>query len=116
MKAWAWMRSNAVLFVGILGIFYLLAPIAIIAIFSFNDPVGRYNFEWVGFTTQYWQHPFAIQELTDALWTSIKLAFLTAIGATILGTLIAIALVRYQFFGRRAANLLIVVPMATLFR
>ena len=113
MKAWAWMRSNAVLFVGILGIFYLLAPIAIIALFSFNDPVGRYNFEWVGFTTEYWQHPFAIQELTDALWTSIKLAFLTAIGATILGTLIAIALVRYQFFGRRAANLLIVVPMAT---
>ncbi len=44
---------------------------------------------------------------------SIRLAFFTAIGATILGTLIAIALVRYQFFGRRAANLLIVIPMAT---
>ena len=112
-KTWTWIREHAVLGVGILGILYLLAPIAVIALFSFNDPVGKYNFEWVGFTTQYWQHPFAITELTDSLWTSIKLAFLTSIGATILGTLIAIALVRYNFFGRRAANLLIVIPMAT---
>jgi spermidine/putrescine transport system permease protein len=91
----------------------MLAPIAVIALFSFNDPVGRFNFEWVGFTTQYWQDPFAISELTDSLLVSIRLAFLTSIGATILGTLIAIALVRYQFFGRKGANLLIVIPMAT---
>ena len=113
MKAWNWLRENAVLIVGILVIFYMLAPIAVIALFSFNDPVGRFNFEWAGFTTQYWQDPFAVQELTDSLLVSIRLAFFTAIGATILGTLIAIALVRYQFFGRRAANLLIVIPMAT---
>jgi spermidine/putrescine transport system permease protein len=112
-NAWRWIREHTVLGIGILGILYLLAPIAVIAAFSFNDPTGRYNFEWVGFTTQYWQHPFAIKELTDALWTSIRLAFMTAIGATILGTLIALALVRYKFFGRRAANLLIVIPMAT---
>ncbi|MBK8294209.1 MAG: ABC transporter permease [Solirubrobacterales bacterium] len=113
MKAWTWLREHAVLFTGILVIFYMLAPIAIIALFSFNDPVGRFNFEWAGFTTQYWQHPFAVTELTDSLLVSIRLAFMTAIGATILGTLIAIALVRYQFLGRRAANLLIVIPMAT---
>jgi len=113
MKAWSWVKEHAVLGIGILGIFYLLAPIAIIALFSFNDPTGRYNFEWVGFTTQYWQHPFVVEELTDSLITSIKLALLASIGATILGTLIAIALVRYQFLGRKAANLLIVIPMAT---
>ncbi|MCB0830858.1 MAG: ABC transporter permease [Solirubrobacterales bacterium] len=113
MRAWRWLRENAVMIVGILALLYMLTPIFIIAIFSFNDPTGRYNFEWVGFTTQYWQHPFEITELTSALEVSIRLAFFTAIGATILGTLIAIALVRYQFFGRRAANLLIVIPMAT---
>jgi len=113
MKAWRWIKEHAVLFVGILVLLYMLIPILIIAIFSFNDPTGRYNFEWVGFTTQYWQDPFGITPLTKSLVTSIQLAFLTAIGSTILGTLIAIALVRHEFLGRRAANLLIVVPMAT---
>ncbi|MBN8866441.1 MAG: ABC transporter permease [Solirubrobacterales bacterium] len=113
MRAWRWLKEHAVLFAGLLALAYMLVPILVIAVFSFNDPSGRYNFEWVGFTTKYWGSPFAITELTDALMVSIRLAFFTAIGATILGTLIAIALVRYQFFGRRAANLLIVIPMAT---
>ncbi|MDQ5895464.1 MAG: transporter permease [Actinomycetota bacterium] len=112
-KAWTWIKEHLVLFIGILALAYMLLPILVIAIFSFNDPSGRYNFEWVGFTTEYWGKPFAIQELTDSLLVSIRLAFFTSIGATILGTLIAIALVRYKFFGRRAANLLIVIPMAT---
>ena len=113
MKAWRWIKEHMVLFIGLLALAYMLIPILVIAVFSFNDPTGRYNFEWVGFTTEYWTKPFAITELTDALLVSIRLAFFTAIGATILGTLLAIGLVRYQFFGRRAANLLIVIPMAT---
>lgn len=113
MKAWRWLKDNGVMIFAILALMYMLLPIAIIALFSFNDPTGRYNFEWVGFTTEYWRNPFAITELTDSLLLSIRLAFFTAIGATFLGTLIAIALVRYQFFGRKAANLLIVIPMAT---
>ncbi|HTU14246.1 MAG TPA: ABC transporter permease [Solirubrobacterales bacterium] len=113
MKAWRWIREHGVMIFAILALIYMLLPIAVIALFSFNDPTGRYNFEWVGFTTKYWTDPFAIKELTDALLVSIRLAFFTAIGATILGTLIAIALVRYNFFGRKAANLLIVIPMAT---
>jgi len=113
MKAWRWIREHGVMIFAILALIYMLLPIAVIALFSFNDPTGRYNFEWVGFTTKYWTDPFAIKELTDALLVSIRLAFFTAIGATILGTMIAIALVRYNFFGRKAANLLIVIPMAT---
>ncbi len=58
MKAWNWLREQSVMIVAILVIFYMLAPIAVIAVFSFNDPTGRFNFEWVGFTTQYWQDPF----------------------------------------------------------
>jgi spermidine/putrescine transport system permease protein len=91
----------------------MLLPIAVIAIFSFNDPVGRYNFEWAGFTLDHWRNAFGVEELTDSLLTSIRLAALSTVGATILGTLIAIALVRHQFFGRRPANFLIVIPMAT---
>jgi len=113
MKAWRWLKDNGVMIFAILALMYMLLPIAIIALFSFNNPTGRYNFEWVGFTTEYWRNPFAVTELTDSLLLSIRLAFFTAIGATFLGTLIAIALVRYQFFGRKATNLLIVIPMAT---
>ncbi|MBK5110917.1 MAG: ABC transporter permease [Thermoleophilia bacterium] len=113
MKAWTWLKDHAVNIIAGLALFYMLAPIAVIAVFSFNDPVGRFNFEWVGFTLDAWKNPFGITELTDALITSIQLAAISSIGSTILGTLIAIALVRYNFFGRRAANFLIVIPLAT---
>ena len=53
------------LYIGILVIFYMLAPIAVIAIFSFNDPTGKFNFEWVGFTTDYWTGAFDSNEINQ---------------------------------------------------
>ena len=91
----------------------MLIPIAVIAVFSFNDPQGNFNLSWEGFTLDYWKDPFAQSELTDAMVTSLELAALSTVIATAIGTLLALALVRHRFFGRRAANLLIVVPMAT---
>ena len=111
--AWNWLREHAVSIVGLLVILYLLIPIAVIFVFSFNDPAGRYNFTWVGFTLEHWKNVFGIPELNEALWTSIKLAVLATAISTVFGTMMAIALVRHQFFGRRAANFLIVIPMAT---
>jgi spermidine/putrescine transport system permease protein len=111
--AWKWLRENAITIYGVLAIAYMLIPIAVIAVFSFNDPAGRYNFTWEGFTLSHWENPFAISELTDAMILSIELAALTTVVSTALGTLIAMALVRYEFFGRRASNFLIVIPMAT---
>ncbi len=112
-RAWRWLREHAVNIVAILVVIYLLIPIALILVFSFNNPAGRYNFTWVGFTLKHWAHPFADSELTKALLESIKLALLATVISTIIGTMMAIALVRHKFFGRRAANFLIVVPMAT---
>jgi spermidine/putrescine transport system permease protein len=99
--------------IGVLVIAYMLVPIAVIFFFSFNNPAGRYNFTWVGFTLKHWEHAFSIPELNEALFTSIKLALLATLISTVVGTMMALALVRYQFFGRRAANFLIVIPMAT---
>ncbi|MEY4225260.1 MAG: hypothetical protein RL190_17 [Actinomycetota bacterium] len=99
--------------VALLGFIYILAPIAVIALFSFNDPAGKYNYTWQGFTTQYWQNPFDIPALRDALITSIQIALLASIIATVLGTLIALALVRHAFRGRGSTNLLIFLPMST---
>jgi spermidine/putrescine transport system permease protein len=112
-RAWRWLREHAVNIVAILVVVYLLIPIVLIFVFSFNNPAGRYNFTWVGFTLKHWAHPFHDTELTKALLESIKLAVLATVISTIIGTMMAIALVRHNFLGRRAANFLIVVPMAT---
>ncbi|HEV7563724.1 MAG TPA: ABC transporter permease [Solirubrobacterales bacterium] len=112
-RAWHWLREHGVGIVGILVVVYMLIPIAVIFFFSFNDPAGRYNFTWVGFTLSHWGNAFGIPELNDALLTSLKLALLATVISTVIGTMMALALVRHQFFGRRAANFLIVIPMAT---
>jgi spermidine/putrescine transport system permease protein len=112
-NAWRWLREHAVSIVGVLVVLYMLIPIAVIFAFSFNDPAGRYNFTWVGFTLSHWSNAFGIPELNEALVTSLKLAVLATVISTAIGTLMALALVRYEFFGRRAANFLIVIPMAT---
>jgi spermidine/putrescine transport system permease protein len=112
-RAWRWLREHAVNMVGVAVVIYLLVPIAVIFVFSFNNPAGRYNFTWVGFTFSHWSNVFGIEDLTEALLTSLKLAFLATLISTIIGTMMAVALVRHQFFGRRLANFLIVIPMAT---
>jgi spermidine/putrescine transport system permease protein len=112
-RAWRWLREHAVNIVGALVVVYLLIPIAVIFVFSFNDPAGRYNYTWVGFTFEHWAHAFSREDLTEALLTSLKLALLATVVSTIVGTMMALALVRHKFFGRRAANFLIVIPMAT---
>jgi spermidine/putrescine transport system permease protein len=96
-----------------LALAYLLVPVAIILLFSFNDTKSRFNFIWNGFTLRHWEDPFKYRELTDALVTSIQVAALTTLIATFLGTLVALALVRYSFRGRAATNLFIFIPLAT---
>ncbi len=96
-----------------LAVIYLLMPVAVIVLFSFNDPVGRSNFVWQGFTLKYWMDPFGPLGLSDAVIVSITIAILSTAIATALGTLIAIALERYRFQGKGLMNSLIFLPMAT---
>jgi spermidine/putrescine transport system permease protein len=112
-RVWAWLREHAVnIFAGLV-IAYLLIPIAVIILFSFNNPAGKYNFTWVGFTFDHWKTVFSIPDLNSALLTSLRLALFATLISTVIGTLMALALVRYEFFGRRTTNFLIVIPMAT---
>jgi len=110
-KAWAFVRRQTLTVFGILALAYLMLPIAIVVIFSFNDPAGRFNYTWEGFTTKHWAHPFGPPFLGDAVVTSIKVGVIATIVSVILGTLVALALVRYHFRGRGATNLLIFVPL-----
>jgi spermidine/putrescine transport system permease protein len=97
----------------VLALLYLFLPIAIVIAFSFNNPLGRFNYTWQGFTLRNWEHPFSYPGIGGALWVSIQIAILSSLAATALGTLIALALVRYRFRGSATTNLLIFVPMAT---
>jgi spermidine/putrescine transport system permease protein len=96
-----------------LGLVYLLVPIAIIMVFSFNDPRGRFNFIWQELSLDAWTDPFGVPGIGDALRNSIEIAALSTLGATILGTLTALALVRYEFGGRAPINFFIFIPLAT---
>jgi spermidine/putrescine transport system permease protein len=97
----------------LLALLYLLVPIAVILVFSFNNPVGRFNFVWQEFSLDAWTDPFGVPGIGDALLTSVEIAALSTLGATALGTITALALVRYEFKGRAPVNFFIFVPLAT---
>jgi spermidine/putrescine transport system permease protein len=109
----ALVRRHLLTLYALLAFAYLLLPIGVVVMFSFNHPQGRFNYVWQGFTWDNWRHWDAVPGLTAALQTSLEVAALASILATALGTLIALALVRYGFRGRGATNLLIFLPMST---
>jgi spermidine/putrescine transport system permease protein len=96
-----------------IGLVYLFTPIFFIVLFSFNQPKGNFNIEWQQFTLDNWKDPFADKALTDALWTSLRIAALSTAVSTVLGSLIAIALSRYPFRGSGPFNFLLVLPLTT---
>ena len=96
-----------------LAIGYLLIPIAVMILFSFNDYAGKFNFIWQGFTLNAWLHPLAWPGLGEALGTSLRIAVFSTLASTVLGTLMALSLTRYRFRGRGFVNGLIFLPMAT---
>src|SRR3954454_12854482 len=79
---------------------YLLIPIAVMIVFSFNDYQGKFNFIWNGFTLEGWLHPLDWPGLPTSLANSLIIAFASTVVATILGTLIGLSLARYQFRAR----------------
>lgn len=114
-RAWAWLRRNAVLIFAGFALLYMLAPIIVIAVFSFDagNEQAELDFTFSGLTLEPWKDAFAVEEVNESMLTSLKLAAVASLASTAIGTLMALALVRYEFFGRRASNLLIVLPMAT---
>jgi spermidine/putrescine transport system permease protein len=113
LRALAWVRRHLLDVYALLALTYLFLPISVVIAFSFNNPLGRFNYTWQGFTFRNWAHPLDYPGLSGALRVSIEIAVLSSLVATLLGTLIALALVRYRFRGSSTTNLLIFVPMTT---
>ncbi len=92
---------------------YLLLPIAIVVVFSFNHPTGKFNFTWQGFTLDNWRYWDGVPGIRAAIILSLEIALIASVIATALGTAIALALVRYGFRGRATTNILIFLPLST---
>jgi spermidine/putrescine transport system permease protein len=96
-----------------LAIVYLMIPIAVMIIFSFNKPDGKFNYIWNEFSIDGWRHPFDYPGLGQAVFTSLAVAVISTLVATTIGTMMGLALTRYSFRGRGALNGIIFLPMAT---
>ncbi|MEO6789997.1 MAG: ABC transporter permease, partial [Ornithinibacter sp.] len=108
-----WLRRNLLLFAALAVLTYMLVPNVVVAVFSFNQPLGRYNYTWTAFSLDAWRNPCGAAGICDSLGLSLKIGLIASFTATVLGTMIAFALGRYRFSGRSSTNLLIFMPMAT---
>jgi spermidine/putrescine transport system permease protein len=93
-------------------IFYLTSPILVMILFGFNDTKGRFNLSWQGFTIEWYRQLLGIPDLTSALKNSLLIAAFSTVVATILGTMIALALARHRFHGQSSTNLILFMNIA----
>jgi len=94
---------------GVLGFLYI--PIAVIALYAFNESRAQ-TWPIENFTTDWFGVAFENEDLRDALGLSIQVGLLATAVAIVLGTLAALALHRFTFFGRDAISFLFVLPLA----
>ncbi|MCE1178763.1 MAG: ABC transporter permease [Micrococcales bacterium] len=103
------------MFSALLVLVYLFIPVAYTFVFSFNN-YRKSNIVWNpqgSPTLKHWKDPCGAPGVCDALVTSLEIGAIATLVATILGTMLAFALVRHQFRGKAASNLLVFIPMAT---
>jgi len=92
------------------GYLFLYLPIVALVVYSFNDsPIPNV---WRGFTLKWYVQLASDHEMLGGLWLSLKIAFMTACGSVVLGTLAAFALVKYRRFrGRTLFSGLVSAPL-----
>ncbi len=102
VSLWVW---------AVLGLLFLFTPILVTVIFSFNEPTGKYNYIWNKFSLSGWTDPFRYPELTDALIFSLKIAVVVTAIATVLGTLMGLAMVKYKFRAKGMIGAILILPL-----
>lgn len=108
-----WLGDRLVLAFAIVVLLYMLAPVFVVILMSFNDPASRQSYSYDGFTLENWTNICAPYQLCDSVSVSIQIALLATLVATALGTLMAFAMVRHRFRGRSASSIGIFLPMAS---
>lgn len=100
-------RALTWLAIGMFAFLYL--PIVILIIYSFND--NRFVSVWSGFSTRWYGEVFRDEAVRSALGVSLWLAFWSTIISTILGTLTAIAMERFKFWGKTTYDAILYLPI-----
>ena len=95
------MTRRILLTFNVLVYFFVLMPILVVIPVSFSQ-TQYLVFPPQGFSLRWYMNFFSTPELVDSLWLSLRLAATTTVICTVLGTMVALALVRYQYPGRRA--------------
>ncbi|MEU1688624.1 ABC transporter permease [Micromonospora sp. NPDC005707] len=108
-----WLADRWVMGVALLVLAYLSLPILVVAGLSFNRPSSRLSYDFNEFTLDNWTQPCATSDMCDAVVRSMEIGLIATLVSTVLGTLMAFALVRHSFKGRSGINGLIFLPMAT---
>lgn len=111
-RARTWLADHFVMLVAVAVLVYLFLPVAYTFVFSFNDH-GKTNIVWQGFTLEHWKDPCGVPGACESLVTSLQVGAISTFIATVLGTMMALAMVRYRFRGKAMSNVLIFIPMAT---
>ncbi|UAL28814.1 ABC transporter permease [Nocardioides rotundus] len=111
----SWLREHVVLLLGLGVLLYTFLPIFVVVLMSFNKLPSEQTkiYEFNAFTLDNWLNPCADPSMCQAVVRSLEIGGLSTLIATVLGTLMAFALVRHRFAGRSATNLLIFLPMAS---
>jgi spermidine/putrescine transport system permease protein len=111
MKILKFIRERVLQVFSILIIVYLMLPLAVIILLSFNKPKGRQNTSWNEFSLDAWTNICRDQTICTSFATSIRIGFLVTIISTIIGTMISFALIRHRYRGRGATSLLVFLPL-----
>ena len=90
---------------------FLFLPIAVVVLFSFNSVKSLQSFQ--GFSLQWYEEFLNDSTLRESLFVSLEIAVITMIVATLLGTALAIGLVRARTRWSPAANVLMLIPLVT---
>ena len=104
-------RPRFLRFYSVLVYLFLFVPIAVVVLFSFNSVKSLQSFQ--GFSLQWYSEFFDDPTLRESLFMSLQIAVITMIVATILGTALAIGLVRARTRWSPAANVLMLIPLVT---
>ncbi len=112
-RSWERARTGALALWSALALLFLFLPIFLVILFSFNDPAGRFNYTWQGFTLEHWKDPFGVEGLGEAVANSLEIALISTAIALVLGTGMAMALVRHRFRGRGTVDMFTFLPLAS---
>ncbi len=104
--------SRGLRIAAVAGLAFLHVPLFFVFLYAFTTEEKSYQFPPPGLTLRWFEVAWGRQDIWDAIGLSLHVAAISTAIALVLGTLVAAALARRQFFGRETVSLLVILPIA----